>query len=180
MTSDEQSQAGGGGPGADPFGFGGFWGAGGRGGRGNTPPDFEDMFENFGDFFNMGGRGMEKGEDILLSISISFQDAVKGTRKELAFEKRGTCKRCNGTRGEPGTTTSKCGTCGGKGTMNYRQGPMVFQMNCNKCKGVGTFIKDPCKSCHGNGIATTKIKEEINIPKGINNGQSLRMAGKVY
>ena len=179
MTGDEQAQAGAsGGPGAggDPFGFSGFWG----GGRGAHAGGFEDIFENFGDFFNMGmGGGIEKGQDVLLSISISFQDAVWGAMKEVRFEKKGLCQHCNGTKSEPGYPTTKCGTCAGKGTLNYRQGPMTFQMTCSKCQGLGSIIKNPCKTCNATGMAVITQKEEINIPKGINNGQSLRLSGKV-
>lgn len=180
MTSDEQAQAGaGGGFGGDPFGFSGFWG--GQGAKGGRAGGFEDIFENFGDFFNMGmgGAGQQKGQDVLLSISISFQDAFRGALKEVAFDKVDVCNRCNGTKAEPGSQSTKCGTCAGKGTLNYRQGPMTFQMTCSKCQGKGTIVKNPCKTCNATGVAKVVRKETINIPKGINNGQSLRIGGKV-
>jgi len=105
-------------------------------------------------------------------------DAVNGAKKELHYEKKGKCLTCNGSRCKPGTAASKCGTCAGKGTINYRQGPMTVQMTCSKCKGQGNVIKNPCMTCKGTGIGVVKQKEEIVIPKGINNGQNLRMSSK--
>ena len=86
MTSDEQAQGGG-----DPFGGGGFGGFGGFGGRKGNSAGFEDAFQDFGDFFNMGmgGAAESKGQDIMLSITVSFRDAVQGSKKEISFEKLG-------------------------------------------------------------------------------------------
>ncbi len=94
MSGDEQNQAG-----ADPFaGFGGgagfnnFWGGGRQGQAGGG-------FQDFADFFNMGmgGDRMMKGQDIFINLDVEFMDAVKGTKKEINFEKIGTCSTCKGT-----------------------------------------------------------------------------------
>lgn len=183
MTSDEQfhnTQAGGGFSG-DPFSaFSEFWSrARGQGGAQRTYE--EDIFDDFASFFDMGS-GQErktKGQDIFINLEISFMESVNGARKEILFEKRGICTTCNGSKCKPGTAPSKCTGCGGKGYVNFRQGPMTIQMTCNKCKGGGVIIKTPCQSCRGTGIGNSHSKEEISIPKGINNGQNLRLSGKV-
>jgi molecular chaperone DnaJ len=176
MTSDEQDQYGAGGAGGP---FGGFWG--GQGGpQGGMNMD-ETIFGDFESFFNMGMGGQareHKGADILLNVEISFMDAVHGARREIVFEKKGECPTCKGTKCKPGSTASTCGTCGGKGATNFRQGPMTIQMNCSKCKGTGKIIKNPCTTCRGVGSATIQQREEVNIPKGISNGQNLRMQGR--
>lgn len=183
MTSDEQfhnTQAGGGFSG-DPFSaFSEFWSrARGQGGTQRTYE--EDIFDDFASFFDMGS-GQErktKGQDIFINLEINFMESVNGARKEILFEKRGICTTCNGNKCKPGTAPSKCTGCGGKGYVNFRQGPMTIQMTCNKCKGGGVIIKTPCQSCRGTGIGNSHSKEEISIPKGINNGQNLRLSGKV-
>lgn len=185
MTSDDQfhnQQAGGFQGGGDPFSaFSEFWSkARGQGAAGNRNYE-EDIFDDFASFFDMGS-GQErktKGQDIFINLEISFMDSVGGARKEILFEKRGVCTTCNGSKCKPGTAPSKCTSCGGKGYVNFRQGPMTIQMTCNKCKGVGVTIKSPCQSCKATGIGNTHSKEEIQIPKGINNGQNLRLSGKV-
>jgi len=178
MTGDEQAAAGG--PGGDPFAdfFRNRGGnAGGFGGFGFD----ESAFSDFESFFSggMGARQSAKGQDILLSIDISFADAVGGSKKTVTYQRVGTCPSCSGTKCSPGTQPEKCGTCAGKGHTNFRQGPMTIQMVCGKCKGQGTIIKNPCGTCRGTGSAGITQKEELNIPKGINNGQNLRVASKV-
>ena len=56
---------------------------------------------------------------------------------------------------------------------------MAIQMTCNKCRGAGTIIKNPCDTCTGSGVARVKSEEVVTIPQGINSGQNLRMTGKV-
>ena len=192
MTSDDQfhnSQAGqAGGFSGDPFSaFSEFWsksrGAQSAQGQGGNRNYEEDIFDDFASFFDMGSGGPErktKGQDIFINLEINFMESVSGARKEILFEKRGICTTCNGSKCKPGTAPSKCTSCGGKGFVNYRQGPMTIQMTCNKCKGVGVTIKSPCQSCKATGIGNTHSKEEISIPKGINNGQNLRLSGKVF
>jgi len=178
MNADEQAQDpfGGFGGGAGP---GGFWGS--KGGRGGPQ---EDMFKGFEEFINMGmgmnmGRpGPMKGQDIFLNLDLSFYEAVNGCKKAIPIEKKGVCNTCKGSKCKPGTAPSKCFTCGGRGIVNMRQGPMTLQMTCQQCKGTGATVKHPCGDCSGTGIQSKKGSEEITIPKGINNGQSIRMGGK--
>ena len=39
-------------------------------------------------------------------------------------------------------------------------------------------MKDPCNTCHGSGKVRKTKKYEVNVPKGIDNGQTIRLAGK--
>jgi len=174
MTGDEQAQAGAGGPGGDPFGD--FFRN--KGGAGGFNFD-ESMFNDFESFFGgMGQKHASKGQDILLSMDISFEDAVRGAKKTVSYQRIGPCTTCHGSKCAPGTQPEKCGTCAGKGSTNFRQGPMTIQMVCGKCNGAGTIIKKMCGGCKGTGTAKTTQKEEITVPKGINSGQNLRVAGK--
>lgn len=132
----------------------------------------------------MGGGGNQgprqsKGTDILLNLEISFMESVMGVSKDISFNKKGVCGTCQGSRCKPGTSASKCTSCGGSGHVNMRQGPMSIHMVCSKCKGSGETIKSPCTTCNASGTANTTVRESISIPKGINNGQNLRINGKV-
>lgn len=142
------------------------------------------MFRDFEDFFGMGGMGQQqgrsmRGQDIMLNLEVTFMESVMGVTKEISFMKNGTCSTCQGNRCKPGTSATKCTTCGGSGSVNMRQGPMQIHMVCNRCKGSGETIKSPCGTCAGTGTAKSTTKESISIPKGINNGQNLRINGKV-
>ena len=178
MTGDEQDQAKN--SGFDAGDFGGFNPFGGgfssTGGFGN----FQDIFSEFEELFGTGRKEKVnyKGEDITLSLEISFMDAVKGAQKQVSIERKGVCGTCKGTKVKPGTSPSKCTNCGGRGVVFFQRGPMSIQTVCTKCKGTGTIVKSHCVPCKGTGFAYSEHTENVNIPAGVNNGQSLRMANK--
>lgn len=143
--------------------------------------NFQDIFNEFDSFFT-GQEDQEKmnykGEDINLVLEISFIEAVKGTQKKVQFERKSLCSTCNGTKIKPGTTPTKCTSCGGKGHIQIQVGPILMQSTCTKCNGKGGIFKTPCISCRGTGMGNKDSDEIVNIPPGVSNGQSLRMANK--
>jgi molecular chaperone DnaJ len=178
MTGDEQDQAKN--SGFDPENFGGFNPFGGFSGGGFS--NFQDIFNNFEDFFG-GGTGKKekvnyKGEDISLTLEIPFMDSVKGVKKQVSLERKSQCSTCKGTKIKPGTTPTKCTNCGGRGVVFLQRGPMSIQTICTKCKGNGSVVKNPCSPCKGTGNVYVEVSETVNIPAGVTNGQSLRMASK--
>lgn len=181
MSADEQkeyyNENGDFGGGFSNSGFGGFWDQ--QGGFSN----FENMFRDFDDFFNFSETNAKKsrpvkGTDVYVNLTISFMDAVNGSVREVSYKMKDTCKTCGGSGCKPGTNPVKCGTCKGKGTINYRQGPMNIQMTCGDCHGQGTIIKHFCGTCKGSGKDIFVMKQSVNIPRGINTGQNLRLSGK--
>lgn len=107
-------------------------------------------------------------------------DAIQGCQKILNFDRVGLCNTCNGSKCRPGTSPSQCGTCGGSGRVYYKQGFMSIAMACNSCNGEGTSIRHPCTSCYGRGVTTQRVKETINVPKGVDENMNLRLQRKVY
>jgi molecular chaperone DnaJ len=181
MSSDEQRQYENAGfnPGQNGgFDFNDFF-KGQQGGGGNP---YESVFRDFEDIFGFEGGSKstrpQRGADIIISIEIDFFESIHGVSKDVSYRIKDICHVCNGSKCKPGTSPTKCSTCAGKGTINYRQGPMQIQMACSSCKGVGTLIKNACNNCKGNGTAFVTLKEAITIPKGINSGQNLRVASK--
>jgi molecular chaperone DnaJ len=177
MTGDEQDQAKNAGFDASDFsGFNPFNNGFSSGGFGN----FQDIFSEFEEFFGTSRKEKVhyKGEDISISLEIPFMDAVKGAQRKVSIERKGVCGTCKGTKVKPGTSPSKCSNCGGRGVVFFQRGPMSIQTVCTKCKGTGTIIKAHCVPCKGSGFAYTETTETVNIPAGVNNGQSLRMANK--
>jgi molecular chaperone DnaJ len=125
-----------------------------------------------------GGKESKKGRDILTNIDIQFMEAIEGCQKTVVFDRTSVCSTCNGTKARPGTGQTKCSTCGGSGKVVYRQGFMTIAMECTGCNGQGTVIRNPCTSCYGKGSTTSKVTEQINIPKGVDEGVKLRVARK--
>jgi molecular chaperone DnaJ len=165
---------------------------GSMGGQGFGPMnfDFNDIFSSvFGDFFGMGGmgggrrpQGPMQGPDVQVSIQITFEEAVFGTEKELSLAIADTCGTCGGTGAKPGTYPESCKHCGGTGQERVLQQTIMGRITtvrpCSVCRGEGKIIRDPCPTCGGRGKVKANKKLQVTIPKGIDNGQSIRLAGK--
>ena len=161
---------------------GGFGGGAGFGGM-----DF-DMGDIFGSMFGFGGgsprrnNGPMRGNDIGMEMYVSFEEAVFGATKEVSVKVVDTCEACGGSGAKPGTHAESCHKCNGTGQERYVQqsifGSMTSVRTCSACGGSGKIIKDPCNVCDGKGRVRKTKKFEVNIPKGIDNGQTIRLAGK--
>ncbi len=173
----------------DQFGHAAFGegGAGGFGGFDFSGADFGDIFSDiFGDLFG-GGRsrghsnGPMRGANLRASVRITFEEAVFGCKKEVELTVKETCKTCNGSGAKPGTSAQTCSTCGGKGqVVTIKQnifGTVRNVQTCPDCQGTGKVIKDKCSDCQGTGYIPMKKRYSVDIPAGIDNGQSTRLPG---
>lgn len=148
----------------------------------------DEVFSRFGDLFgdlfgNLGfggGRrgGPQQGADIKLQLNISFAEAVKGTEREVTIPRREGCGDCEGSGAAPGSKPDACLQCGGTGQVIHRQGFFVVQTTCPRCRGEGKVIKDPCRTCSGTGVVQKESTLTVNIPAGVDNGQTLRISGR--
>ena len=170
----------------DQFGHAAFDGSGGAGGFDFNGADFSDIF---GDIFGGGSRrssrannGPMRGADVRVGITINFNEAVFGCKKEVTINFKETCSKCNGTGAKPGTQPETCPKCGGKGQVVYTQQSFLGMVRnvqpCPDCNGTGKIIKEKCPDCHGSGYINTRKTIEVTIPAGIDNGQSVRIQGK--
>lgn len=161
--------------GAGAGGFGGFGGFG----------DMGDIFDSFfgGGFGGFGGgrsraNAPVKGEDIELSLTITFEEAAFGCEKEIRYRRREVCSSCNGTGAKNGTEMETCSQCHGTGTVTSVQrtilGNMQTQRPCTACGGTGKVIKTPCPDCTGGTKMIEKVTK-ITVPAGIDNGQTLTL-----
>ena len=148
------------------------------GGKGGFNEDSKAFWEDLEEMFTGSPKESKRGRDILTNIEISFMEAIEGCQKSVSFERVSVCTTCNGSKARPGTGQTKCSTCSGSGKVFYRQGFMTIGMECTNCNGLGTVIKNPCSHCFGKGTNTTKISEQITIPKGVNDGVKLRVSRK--
>jgi len=161
------------------FGGGGFGDFGGFGGFGDI---FSDIFGGFG-----GGSARanpnapRRGDSIRASVNISFEEAAFGCKKEVTVSKIETCADCRGTGCAPGTTPEICPDCKGTGQVTVSQrtpfGMMQSSSPCSKCRGTGRIIHQPCKSCRGMGSIRRQHKVEVNVPAGIDDGQTISKPG---
>ena len=177
----------------DQYGHAAFenGGAGQGGGFGGFDFNGADMGDIFGDIFGDlfgGGRsrrannGPMRGANLRAVVHITFQEAVFGCEKELELTLKDTCTKCNGTGAKPGTQPTTCPKCNGEGQIVYTQQSFFGQVQnvqtCPDCRGTGKVVKEKCPDCYGTGYISSKKKIQVKIPAGIDNGQSIRIAGK--
>ena len=160
-------------------GYGDFSGFGGM--------DF-DISDIFSSFFGggMGGssarRGPVRGEDINVRLTLDFEEAVFGAKKEISYQRIQKCGECAGSGAAKGTSPKTCPTCGGSGRVRVQQrtplGIMQTQKNCDACRGTGKIIEKACDSCRGNGYVRATKKLDVSIPAGIDDGQRIVLSGQ--
>lgn len=160
-------------------------------GRGFQGFDFSSFGGGFSDIFETffgekraysRNRGPLRGEDIEAKIAIAFEEAVFGCEKELHVTKSVICSRCNGKGADPGSNIVSCKTCEGIGEIRSVKSTILGRIStsrtCDECNGEGRAPERKCAMCHGMGRVRTKEKVRIKIPAGIDNGATIRLAGK--
>lgn len=164
-------------------------GSGGFGGGGGGAQGFEFNFgdagggfgDMFGDMFG-GGRSSGRGRDIQVGLTITFDDVVNGTKKDVTLRKSVACSHCAGSGGEPGSAEKTCATCGGHGSvekvMQTMLGNFAQRVPCDTCDGRGKTFEKTCTVCRGAGNETKEVKETIDVPAGIQAGQTISFGGR--
>jgi len=158
-------------------------GGGGRPNNGGFQGDINDIFGDFfGDFMGGGRRQRSstkvKGSDLKYNVTISLEEAFKGTEKNISFTSEVKCGTCNGSGSEGVSKMSNCDSCGGHGVIRKQQGFFTVEQTCGKCQGAGQIIKNPCKKCHGNGRYQQHRNLLVNIPAGVEDGTRIRLTGE--
>ena len=174
----------------DQFGHAAFDPAAGAGGGygGAGFGDFSDIFSSvFGGFGGFGGgsayrNGPVQGNDLRYNLTITFEEAAFGVRKEILIPREDSCKTCGGSGAKPGTQPTTCTTCGGSGQVRVQQntpfGSFATVRTCDACGGTGKIIKEPCQDCRGKGRVSKTNRIAVNVPAGINDGQTLTLRGE--
>jgi len=179
----------------DRFGHAGVdpsYGAGQGGGFGGFGGGFGDvdLGDIFGSFFGggMGGSSSrranapQRGSDREAAVSITFEEAAFGCKKDVSFTRIEKCTDCNGSGAAKGTSPETCSACSGTGSVRSQQrtpfGVFQTQHPCDKCSGKGKIVKNPCPTCSGNGFLRKQKKLTVTIPAGIDDGQSVVLTGQ--
>ena len=170
----------------DNFGHAAFEnGAGGKGGFGNFDfsSSFSDIFEDFfSDFGGRSGRRSRKanfrGSDLRYDLSITLEEAYSGKKQDIKFSTSEKCNTCSGSGSKPGHDAGSCSMCGGHGQVRSNQGFFTVQQTCPQCSGTGEEITNPCNNCGGQGKKQASKRLSVTIPKGVDDGTRIRLAGK--
>lgn len=163
----------------DQFGEAGLGGGGGFRGVDDIFSAFGDLF---GDFFGgrggSGGRRERRGADLQIEMTLPFAEAVAGVTRELEVPRQEPCEPCAGSGAKPGSGREACRVCQGKGQVLHAQGFFMIQTTCPNCRGEGQLIRDKCTDCRGAGTVERISKLTVTVPAGVDDGQTLRLAGK--
>ena len=167
-------------PSAAGSGFGG-----GFGGFGDV--DLGDIFGSF--FGGFGGTSSRtsknspmRGDDIGYNLTITFEEAAFGCKKEITYSRMEACSECGGSGAAKGTSAETCRTCNGTGSVRVTQntafGTMQTVRPCSACHGKGKIITTPCSACKGSGSVKKQKRIEFNIPAGIADGERMLLRGQ--
>ncbi len=163
----------------------------GRAGLGGDPEGGFAGFGGFGDIFDafFGGaatgqrRGRpQAGSDLRYDLRITFEEAARGTDKEIEFRVLGACETCGGSGAKAGTAPITCPQCEGRGEIrSVRQtmlGQMVNVTTCPRCRGEGRVVEETCETCRGDGRTERTRSLRVTIPAGIDEGHQIRLSNE--
>lgn len=171
----------------DRFGKAGV-GAGAQ--AGGSPFDGFDVFGGFGDIFDSffgdatarSTRQPRRGGDLQEQVTLSFEESIFGTSREVDIHRLEVCHQCNGAGNEPGTSVDTCTDCRGQGQVRRSQRSVFGQFTqvvaCPSCRGRGSVISTPCKNCRAAGRERRSRKIEVKIPGGVESGMQVRLSGE--
>ncbi|AXR81995.1 molecular chaperone DnaJ [Natrarchaeobaculum sulfurireducens] len=169
----DAGQAGAGGMGGDPFGgMGGGMGGG-----------LGDIFEQvFGGGGGRGRRRPRKGRDLRTELEIDLEEAFEGAEKQFTLERPEACDACDGEGHPPDADAQTCPECQGRGQVTQVQqtplGRVQQTTACRRCDGEGTIYSETCSTCRGEGYVRNEATLTVEVPAGIQDGQTLRMEGE--
>ncbi len=184
VLSDDQKRAT-----YDRFGHAGFSNGGAGAGFSGFEGDFGSVADIFEEFFGgaFGGRrrqrrGPRRGSDLRYDLTITFEEAMFGTEKDIEVRRPEACDRCTGSGAEPGTSPITCPTCNGSGEVRRVQqsilGSFVNVTTCSQCNGSGEIISEPCIECHGQKLVQRTVTKTVKIPPGVDSETQIRLTGE--
>ena len=155
-------------------------GGGGRGGfgAGSMSDIFEDIFGEMMGGARGRGSARGRGADLRYNMEISLEEAYTGKTAEIEVPTQVTCDNCEGSGAKPGSSPSRCTTCGGAGRVRAAQGFFSIERTCPTCQGRGEVITDPCSQCRGQGTVVQEKSLSVDVPAGIEDGTRIRIAGE--
>lgn len=149
--------------------------------------DFGSMEDIISELFGRHGFGTssrrdsyrEDGSDLLYRMSITFDEAVNGAKRDIKIDVDDECEECNG---KGGFNKHTCPNCKGSGSVTRQQntifGSFLTKITCPTCNGTGSSFEKVCSICNGTGKERKNKTLTITIPKGIDTGNRIRLAGK--
>jgi len=142
-----------------------------------TATDFFDAI--FGDLLGLGRRKSSVGRDLRYTLEISFEEAMLGCRKTIAFDRAEDCTACRGTGAEGGAAgLARCARCDGEGKLKQKIGLLGGRRECVACGGTGEIPRVRCRTCEGAGLVDRQREFDVSVPPCTSTGSTQRVAGE--
>ena len=143
---------------------------------------FRSVFGGSGFFGSQGAAQGSRGQDILVRVDLSLEEAAFSTEKKVEFEAQASCSTCGGDGAAAGAQITSCLGCGGSGMVRSTRssffGSMVTTSTCPRCRGRGRQVTQTCARCQGTGIHPQRQTLKVEIPAGVSEGTRLRLRGR--
>ncbi len=160
-----------------------FGAAGLRGGPQINADVFADFSDIVGDIFGFGGmfggvgrqgRGHSgRGSDLRAELYIDLEEAMAGAEQTISVRRHVACPECDATGSASGAGTTRCGQCGGRGSVHQQHGFLAIARPCGDCGGTGQRVADPCPVCRGEGRTVDSDELTVRVPAGVDTGSRL-------
>lgn len=146
--------------------------------------NFDFGRDRFGSFFGPQRSRPQQGANIEMSLGISLKCIAQGGTETVRLNRQAPCATCHGSGTKDGRAPRKCDACGGSGRVTQirrqsKEHVVVQQIStCTVCQGTGQIIDHPCPTCRGSGRGSREEVLSVKIPRGVEEGMALRIAGK--
>ncbi|MQA28935.1 MAG: molecular chaperone DnaJ [Luteitalea sp.] len=161
------------GAGPETFGFEGFDFS--MSVNGASAPTFGDLFADV--LSQREPHRSDQGADLHYTLTLAFEDAMRGLDRELVVTRHERCKECGGS-GRLRVPEKDCLQCQGSGILKSARGHMVFSKPCPHCHGTGRHAHNRCPACGGQQLQARSEPLVIRVPAGLADGSRIRVPEK--
>lgn len=135
--------------------------------------DLEDILGDiFGETFTTAQPSSVRGEDIVIPVTLTFEEAYNGTVKTIHYQRYIDCSVC---RGSGADKIDICKKCSGIGRIQIFRGFIRVNQTCPQCGGTGRTALSRCKNCGGGGRILTAETVNAKIPAGVDEGSTVKL-----
>lgn len=140
---------------------------------------FDQFQDLFSDFFGAAGTAKPtRGADLRQTLKVTLAQAVEGARRDVRVQRPVPCEKCEGRGAPKDAVWMTCDDCKGEGGTRQPHGQFQLMQSCPTCRGRKGAWAPICATCDG----TTSIHREetlaVQIPPGVDTGQTLRIPDK--
>ncbi|KAG6761118.1 hypothetical protein POTOM_034313 [Populus tomentosa] len=116
------------------------------------------------------------GQDVKVSIELSFMEAVQGCTKTITFQTDVACEACGGEGVPPGVKPQMCKRCKGRGVISTQKGFFSFQQTCDQCGGTGQTVSVLPWTQSSERIKDNFIEHSNrSVPYGVDDNETMKL-----